>query len=198
MQPLSLGARWLEPYDHSPFRLRFELGGEIFWQVTHVVPRFIQALERSMALADAVFESGNAIGVVGWSLEGGGLEALRSLGFTCSGPISEWSEIPFRADPDEGPIFSWNAFDLTESRQMRNALLWAANACEISIEPKADVISCLFNPQSQVVLYVYDDRGMDIVALDPAALSDIRRRFDSWILDGDRARIEDAFGPLNL
>ncbi|ADG12209.1 DUF3885 domain-containing protein [Caulobacter segnis] len=210
MDVFDIGPGWLARYQGSEFRLRFELGGEIYWQVTHVVPRFIQALERSRDLADNVFGHERAIAIVGsWKLskrelfrrrrERGatGHSLLEKMGFADARLLREWREKPawFDADdPSDGVAFDWKAYDITDLKEMRDTLLWASNAFEIGIEPKAPVAIYLLNPVSNIVMHVYDDRGVDIMSLSPEPLMALYRDFDQWILDYDRPRILEAFG----
>jgi hypothetical protein len=41
---------------------------------------------------------------------------------------------------------------------------------------------------------MYDDRGLDLVANDQDTLRGIYRKFNSWVLDYDRKRMESIFG----
>ena len=161
-------------------------------------------------LADAVFKEETTIAIVGsWKLPrrelfhkkyprgATGLSLLASMGFRDVEPLSRWREKPIWCDPndpDDGSSFDWNTYDLTGLPAMRDTLLWASNAFEIGIKPKAPVVTYLYGPDSGVVFYVYDDRGMDIMALTPEPLMAVYRKYNSWVLDYDRPRIEGAFG----
>jgi hypothetical protein len=210
MEAFDVGPGWLNPYKESRFRLRFELGGEVYWQVTHVVPRFIQALERSRVLADNVFGDERTIAIVGsWKLSkkeisqrtrqrgATGYALIEKMGFADARMLSEWREKPAwfdQEDPSDGVPFDWKAYDITGLKEMRDTLLWASNAFEIGIEPSAPVVTYLFSPVSNIVMHVYDDRGVDIMALSPEPLMSLYRDFNQWILDYDRPRILEAFG----
>lgn len=186
MEAFGIGPGWLRPYQESKFRLRFELGGEVYWQVTHVVPRFIQALERSRELADNVFGRGRAIAIVGsWKLQkrelfqgkrergATGILLLEKMGFVDAPMLCEWREKPAwfaRHDSSDGVPFDWRAYDITGLKEMRDTLLWASNAFEIGIEPKAPIVAYLLDPVSHVLMHVYDDRGADITALSAESL----------------------------
>jgi hypothetical protein len=50
------------------------------------------------------------------------------------------------------------------------------------------------NRTRNIILHMYDDRGMDLIAPLAATLRPIYNRFSNWILDYDRARIEETFG----
>lgn len=47
--------------------------------------------------------------------------------------------------------------------------------------------------ESGVVFHMYDDRGLDILAPNAAAIEPIYERFGDWILDYDRERIDATF-----
>ena len=46
---------------------------------------------------------------------------------------------------------------------------------------------------SGIVFHMYDDRGLDIIAPDAAAIRPIYTNFDDWVLDYDRERIDAVF-----
>ena len=49
------------------------------------------------------------------------------------------------------------------------------------------------NTAHAVLFHLYDDRGADIVAAEPAPLLPLSQRFNSWILDYDREKIDALF-----
>jgi hypothetical protein len=51
----------------------------------------------------------------------------------------------------------------------------------------------LINPLSNVIFYMYDDRGLDLIAARENALERLYHDFNAWILDYDRARINNIF-----
>lgn len=61
---------------------------------------------------------------------------------------------------------------------------------------KGDYISdrvYFIHPTKNIVMHMYDDRGMDIVAPDKETLIDMYMRYNAWILDYDRQRIDKIF-----
>ncbi len=48
------------------------------------------------------------------------------------------------------------------------------------------------NPASAMIVHMYDDRGLDMIAANREALIPIYRNFNGWILDFDRERIAKA------
>lgn len=52
----------------------------------------------------------------------------------------------------------------------------------------------LVNATTNVIFYLYDDRGLDIVAKNKELLKSIYEQYNDWILDFDRERIKEIFG----
>lgn len=52
----------------------------------------------------------------------------------------------------------------------------------------------LVNETTKVIFYLYDDRGLDIVAVNKEKLKSIYEKYNDWILDYDRERINEIFG----
>jgi hypothetical protein len=51
----------------------------------------------------------------------------------------------------------------------------------------------LFDVENHVMLHLYDDRGLDIVAYDKSTLIPIYQKLNTWILDYDRRQIDKIF-----
>ncbi|APM37978.1 DUF3885 domain-containing protein [Clostridium kluyveri] len=51
----------------------------------------------------------------------------------------------------------------------------------------------LFDVENHVMLHLYDDRGLDIVAYDKNKLIPIYQKLNTWILDYDRKQIDKIF-----
>lgn len=184
---------WDGPFKASPFRLRFELGGEEFDNCEEPVPRFMQALTRSRSIREASFAHSPRLCAVVRSWGSDGLNALRQIGFRNS-PVAQWRVAEKMPDQSVETMI-WHAFDVTDDSSACDTLLWSSIVNEMPIEPKAPVQSYLADMDRGILLHIYDDRGMDLTALDASSLKDIRQRFDSWILPYDRSRIETVFGP---
>jgi len=64
----------------------------------------------------------------------------------------------------------------------------------MSIHPKAPVTSFLVDFERGILAYVYDDRGMDVTALERDTLLEIYQTRNDWLLRYDKDRIVEAFG----
>lgn len=193
---------WATRFNREDVRLRFELGGEVFSNTVQQVPRFLQAHQRASAVADALFRR-NCVGVVAWnglipnsaSLPDevqDGFVTLQSTGFQAP-QISEWQAIVYPDSDDEARLWTLRSFDLGQDKVARDTLLWHAIAAEMPIYPSAPVEAFLIDPGSALLLHVYDDRGMDVIACDPAQLDDLYSTFADWLLDYDRERMTKLF-----
>ncbi|KQT50454.1 hypothetical protein ASG52_06445 [Methylobacterium sp. Leaf456] len=63
------------------------------------------------------------------------------------------------------------------------------------VTPKARWLSSIFivDFERRLTLFAYDDRGMDVVAMDRESLLPIYRQFGDWLLDYDRDRMDARF-----
>jgi hypothetical protein len=64
-----------------------------------------------------------------------------------------------------------------------------------SQQPRTADYIYLINRTRNIVLHMYDDRGMDLIAHEASDLQPIYDAYKGWILDYDRARIEQTFEP---
>ena len=186
---------WAAPFARSPYRLRFELGGETYGNLTEPIARFLQAFERARRLADATFDDDARLLAVVCMGSPKQFKRLYKLGFERKTRIAKWRAPWHFAPEDAAPAF-WRSFDVSQPATGRDIVLWSAVAHEMPIEPAVAgdfrlIGSCKSVP---VLMHIYDDRGADLIAPSPEGLEHIRNDFDDWILDYDRARIEAAFG----
>lgn len=200
---ITFDANWDSAFKGSPYWLRFELGGEDFGCVDAPVPRFVQALTRARTIRDAVFADSERLWAVVASAADpsrdfyapvpDGFDAISSYGFRGSAS-AEWRA---RLNPNEPEQreedFIWRAFDVTSDIASQDALLWSSIGYELPIKPKSPVVSHLVDFERGILLHVYDDRGMDALALTGAPLLPFYKKFDAWLLDYDRERMGAAF-----
>ncbi len=72
--------------------------------------------------------------------------------------------------------------------------LWCALAQDFGfIRPKADCLVYLFNLKSELMVWAYDDRGMDVVGPNKIALEKLYDKHSSYLLDHDRAVMDATF-----
>jgi hypothetical protein len=80
----------------------------------------------------------------------------------------------------------------SRSFRYREVLRGIAN-CDHAITPSIGGRVYFLNPRSHLILHMYDDRGLDVVAADKSSVAALYEGFNGWILDYDRARIDLLF-----
>jgi len=73
------------------------------------------------------------------------------------------------------------------------ALLWAVCAKDLGIQPRALINAYFIDFERQIIAYPYDDRGMDIVALNKQSLSCLYQKYYDWLLDYDLEEMKTKF-----
>lgn len=181
--------------------LRFELGGGEFG-TDRPLRRFAQAYERSNAVAQAFFENSPEVYVLLTSLDlekpdKKRLKPLKRCGIKrsevkhiCKTPQHDDDHI---ADYGSDLFRHWDIVKLKDKRTI-SEILWLGIGLEIGVQPALRVDACLVDPENGLLLNLYDDRGMDVVAIHRAPLCDLFVRFNDWLLDYHRAYATEIFG----
>jgi hypothetical protein len=180
-----------------PIGIRFDLGGRATAaeEADHVV-------ERATALFEAAFGAADPCIVVAqdWpeSNRHPWLESVPSL-FAPSQRDELGLKTPEgqqtlldEEEPEVGP------YTLTWVEQRARAFDYGttfeaiANA-DHARSPATSSRVYLINPETNVVFYMYDDRGLDLLAAKKSVLLRFYEDFNAWILDYDRAQIDRTF-----
>lgn len=192
---------------NSRFSLRFELGAP--HEMGPV--RFIQAMDRARAVASFVFSKSSNLTVVvpfsgqydQTSLPRETLKTLKSLDF--SGEIAaidriETADLGECWDLEEGCYRFLCSLHLPNREDQILPFIWAAVAEEMRIGPHYSSIakSYIVDPESGVVLHIYDDRGMDVIAVGPHTLRPCYEQFNDWLLDYGRDQMDATFSSLTV
>lgn len=181
-----------------PVGLRFDLGGSVSTQ-----DEMDFVLTRANALFNAVFGADDMCIVVAqdWLPENRSpwLEHVpplfafsESAGVGLQKPNGQL-EIP---DADEPELGSYTLTWVEQpARTFRHQLIFEAitNADFARRRPAISSRVYLINPLSNIILHMYDDRGLDLIGSSKSGLSAIYRNFNAWILDYDRDRIDRIF-----
>ena len=199
---IPLTETWNLNLSTSAYRLRFELNAS-----GASVSKFTAAYDRARALARAALGGEGCIAIVAadptpWDKPcaiqkygarcDSAFDVLDQMGVDTSSPLAVWQGAPYLDYDGEMP-WAFRAMHL--SWVEADILLWSQIAADIGVQPVAPVIATLVDPARDVSVWAYDDRGMDITALSPEALMPLYREYDSWLLDYDRTRMMQAFGP---
>jgi len=125
------------------------------------------------------------------------LRELRAAGIKIPRAKCIWLEAvpPDERCDDEVEEF-WVNVAFEAPTEVLQCLLWCAFAGDLgSIRPRPACAIYLFELAKAVMVFPYDDRGMDVVGPNHALLSELYRRFNSYLLDYDRAAMERSFEP---
>ena len=183
--------------------LRFELGGEKFG-TDRPMRRFAQAHERSNAVSQAFFENSSDVFVLlsSYGMEQPDKKRLKSLKL-CGIKHFEFQYLSKTRQQDDDHISEfgcdlfrhWDIAKLKD-KQTISEILWLGIASEMGVKPafRGSTAAYLVDAENGLVLHLYDDRGMDVIASQKAPLSDLFFRFNDWLLGQDLTRMTDMFG----
>lgn len=184
------------------FALRFELGGD-----HEMGPnRLLQAMDRARAIASLVFAEAETLTLIvpfysrrtKAVAPSALIKALKKL--EISGGSGATKRIaPRDSDHAENAADGWHrflfSFDMANSPDQISSLIWAAVINEMGVWPRFSAIAknYILDFERGVAMHIYDDRGMDLVAIRPALLRPCYESFNSYLLDQDRARMAATF-----
>ena len=185
-----------------PYALRFELGGEVFSNRTVPVPRFLQAIDRARAVSRELFRTSQCVSALISYVAGtrsAGVtrkvrQQIKALGvrYDLGQPSQMAADEDFQLD---GGTFRYcHCIDLRPHAPDIEALLWGAISNEMRIEPSLRVaLVHLADFDRGILLHVYDDRGMDVIATEAGQLRPLYEVFADWLLVYDRPTMDATF-----
>jgi Domain of unknown function (DUF3885) len=201
---LDFNSQWGDAFAASPYRLRFDLN-----QGGNYINMFSQSYERARALARAAISMDHPVAVIAanpdplsdiaakrsrrlWRGKHP-FEILAEMGIPAVECLAVWTGLPLGHGPYIPPCASWEHRAVRLTWDQADILLWSNIGHEIGISPVAPVISTLVDTERLITAFAYDDRGMDITAINADAIVDLYDHFDAWLLDYDRPRMSMAF-----
>jgi hypothetical protein len=176
--------------------LRFDLGGEISARKLPI-RRFRQALARATQIAALAFEQSSSVSVLVMRYGSakprrGRLKPFKQCGLRRGDFLAGASIIH---DVDEGVFRHFDMAPLVDKSAIGD-LIWLALAGEMPIKPDAgDASIYLVDFTRRIIVHPYDDRGLDVVAMDREMIQPLFDRFGDWLLPHDLSRMKDMFGP---
>ncbi|MDZ7280925.1 DUF3885 domain-containing protein [Sphingomonas sanguinis] len=199
----SWSSLWMKRFSRQEPRLRFDLGGDAWDGDDHPIPRFLQAFRRAIAIADALFQNGCHAVVASVDdaanpaaphhvPSAAAFATLRASGFRAA-YTSEWQSVLYPDGSDEAYQWTLRGCRLDDDEAARDCLIWHSIAAEMPISPSAPIVAFLLDPSAGTMLHIYDDRGMDVMAHDAAALRVLHATHADWLLGHDRERISATF-----
>lgn len=192
------GKAFARPLYYSyPGALRFELS-----ESGGVIEQFLTALRKSTKICGDVFLDETAL-VACLRIHSGSnrfvhraaIQALRSAGIDIPAERSVWSE---EIDPEEWCFESepecWINIAFEAPASLLQAFLWCALAKDFGgIKPNPSCAVYLFNLQRRVMVFPYDDRGMDVAGPNKDLLSQLYHQHNTYLLDYDRYAMDTTF-----
>lgn len=183
-----------------PIGIRFELGGR---GPDSNVMSLVQ--HRAKALFEAAFSGGDVCTVVGvhWEADDENhdfqnyqplpqFDQTHSVGLgRC---VQEWREefIPETStDPAGSRIYY--AFQQQAHSFRYDLLIRAIANTDHGLEPKIGSEIFFLDRRRELVVHMYDDRGLDVIATARETIRPLFESFNDWILDYDRIQIEQTF-----
>lgn len=126
------------------------------------------------------------------------LRELRAAGIRAPRDKCVWVEaVPPEDRFEEETEERWIHVAFEAPAAVLQRLLWCAFARDFgSIRPRPDCDVYLFELSKGVMVLPYDDRGMDVVGPNHALLAALYRRHSRYLLEHDRASMEETFGAL--
>ncbi len=196
--PITLGPNWQTGLWASQYSLRFELGTGGSY-----INMFTSSYDRARRLARAALPTDRVTAVIaayphldvvvgrewrGWT-EGTAWEILSEMGVPTEKTSKSWLGYWWPGDDADEEASQWDQRAVCLPWDQVDILIWNQIAHEIGIGPQAPVMTKFVDLERGVVVNAYDDRGMDITALEKSALTPLMAEFDEWLLDYDRPRM---------
>ncbi len=189
-----LGKAFDRPLFYSyPVGLRFELseGGDFLEQ-------FLTALRKATEICTDIFVGDIVVCLRVYMWQTSNCFAYRSIlrGLEAAGiciPKDKeiWLEPTQR--PSEEPHW-WVHVAFQVPSVLLSNVLWCAVAREFSsIQPNPGCQIYLFDLQNKLMVWVYDDRGMDVVGENHQALKGLYTKFSGYLLEYDRQKMDTVF-----
>jgi hypothetical protein len=190
------------PFDLPEFMFsyfnRVDFGGDLFaqWPVGIRFEIGIEQVDRAAQLFNFAFAKTKECVLVSqdWSVDGNFENRYSPLFKTPgifrtelaqlqSAEVSPFDETPYR--------LTWTCLSPVEvaAAQMFQAV---ANREQEGF-PKISSGVYVIDPRAKIIMHMYDDRGLDVIAYELDVLRPMFERFSDWILENQRHRIEFRF-----
>ncbi len=171
---LSLGGDWLDQFDLA-LRKSHEICEEVF--------------DKEIVACYRIFSDKPLVSSISTFRE------LRDIGLFPEKEKEHWLE---HVAVDEGCIEGesedyWHTIAIKLPKSSLKKLLWCSMAQGLGIKPCPLVNIYLFELTKGVEVWPYDVRGMDIIG-NKAILSQLYKKFNSYLLDYDREMMDTNFG----
>lgn len=189
------------------YGLRFDLGGVFGGEREKETVRFLQAMDRARAIVRATFAGAETLTAVVRHYggekpardEANAFERLRRTGFGF--PFGPVERVP-QHDQEHLDLFGedmtlcWRQAEFPNHDDPIAALLWISLSQDLAIRPRAPLLGGVYivDFPGALAVWPYDDRGMDVIANEPAPLQRLYTQFNEWLFDCDRPQMDRTIG----
>ncbi|WP_453996178.1 DUF3885 domain-containing protein [Bacillus nitroreducens] len=184
--------------------IRFELGVEWFTDIDDHNSRYVRdCYNRAITLFEALHSPTDDLYIVidvndydkGKSLK----QQLKNFSPYVKKSLLyrlKHQELPYIfPEEDEEGTYKTHRFTLTCKPSDMNYVRLLIAICnqDLGLRPRMLHRTYFVNINRKTIFHVYDDRGCDVLAASPSTLKDVYTRYNDWILDYDRTKIEKLF-----
>ncbi len=167
--------------------------------------QFLTALRKAMTVCSDIFPTGSTLTLCVRAhtksnpfAHRAQIRELRNAGLRIPKSREVWLE---PVNPDDwfeatSPEWWLNVVFEVPLELLQN-ILWCGMATEFgTIKPNPECLLYLFNLQSGLMVWPYDDRGMDVVGPNREVLAGLYVKYSKWLLEHDRAVMDESYGSL--
>lgn len=183
------------PFGTFEFDLRFELSPPMS---RNYIQMFTQAYDRARAICRVLFPDPTHMHIlISTTSEQEAPPCMRLRRFRENSLHRERFQFIGSTAHEGGewhdPYFEhWSTY-APQSDPEIDTCLWLALSQDIGIEPRGNARIYFVNTDQGFYLHPYDDRGMDLVSVNRSISQSIFNRFNDWLLDYDRERMNAVF-----
>jgi hypothetical protein len=158
-----------------------------------------QGLARVKTLFEYLFDANDEVIVVCQQYSDG-RQKIKKQSF-CFRNVSQYSEL--ESYKIENPYFDkdneytkkehWHRVVLHCKVEDINQQEFFKHSLEYDFRYRNDIEVYFINKNKNIIFHNYDDRGLDVVAKEPKSLKKLYEKYNNWILDYDRLKIDIIF-----
>lgn len=123
------------------------------------------------------------------------LRELALAGLTIPACRQVWLERVTSEEPDDdGNEEIWINLAFAVPKSKLKNLLWCALVADFgALHPNPQCLVYLINPEQEMLVHPYDDRGMDVIGKQHAALQNLFNTYKAWLLEHDIETMKQTF-----
>ncbi|MDX2110307.1 MAG: DUF3885 domain-containing protein [Verrucomicrobiota bacterium] len=128
------------------------------------------------------------------------IRALREVRLFPVGYKDYWTEPDDHDETADGhEVHQWHCLAFQMPAHLLQNVLWCAFACDFgSIKPRVQALFYIFDFDREIMLFPYDDRGMDVVCPNKLLLKDLYQKFSHYLLPSERTIMDATFASMEF